>query len=39
LKSPSLKVAARILAATDHKLTLRARIDWVEHEVPGIPMF
>jgi len=39
LKSPSLKVAARILASTDHELTLRARIDWVEHEAPGIPKF
>lgn len=39
LKSPSLKVAARILASTDHELSLRARIDWVEHEAPDIPMF
>jgi transcriptional regulator with XRE-family HTH domain len=39
LKSPSLKVAGRILAVMDHELTLRARIDWVEHDVPDLPRF
>ena len=39
LKQPSLKVAARILAATDHELTLRTYVDWVEHHPPGIVKF
>ncbi len=38
-KSPSLKVAARIIAATGHDLTLRVHIDWVEHHPPGIVRF
>lgn len=39
LKSPSLKVAARIIAATGHDLNLRVHIDWVEHHPPGIVPF
>ncbi|MHB1289755.1 helix-turn-helix domain-containing protein [Georgenia sp.] len=39
LKSPSLKVASRILASMDYELTLRARVDWVEHHPPGIVKF
>lgn len=39
LKSPSLKVASRILAALDQELTLRARVDWVEHHPAGIVAF
>lgn len=39
LKSPSLKVASRVLAATDHELTLRTRVDWVEHHPKGIVRF
>lgn len=39
LKSPSLKVASRILAAAGYELTLRAHIDWVEHHPPGIVAF
>lgn len=39
LKSPSLKVASRILAATDHELALRTRVDWVEHHPKGIVAF
>lgn len=39
LKSPSLKVASRILASMDYELTLRARVDWVEHHPPGIVAF
>lgn len=39
LKSPSLKVAARILAATDHELILRTQVDWVEHHPKGIVAF
>ncbi len=39
LKSPSLKVASRILAAMDHELTLRTRVDWVEHHPRGIVKF
>ncbi|WP_415853467.1 helix-turn-helix domain-containing protein [Sinomonas sp. G460-2] len=39
LKSPSLKVASRILAAMDHELTLRTRVDWVEHHPKGIVKF
>lgn len=35
LKSPSLKVAARILEATGHDFTLRVHIDWVQHALPG----
>jgi transcriptional regulator with XRE-family HTH domain len=38
-KSPSLKVAARIIAATGHDLNLRVHIDWVEHHPPGIVRF
>jgi transcriptional regulator with XRE-family HTH domain len=39
LKSPSLKVASRILAAMDQEFTLRTRVDWVEHHPPGIVRF
>ncbi|MFD1506069.1 helix-turn-helix domain-containing protein [Georgenia yuyongxinii] len=39
LKSPSMKVASRILAATDHELSLRTRVDWVEHHPKGIVAF
>ncbi|UDY22929.1 helix-turn-helix domain-containing protein [Nocardioides sp. Kera G14] len=39
LKSPSLKVAGRILAATGHELTLRTFVDWTEHRAPGINDF
>ena len=39
LKSPSLKVASRILAATDHELILRTQVDWVEHHPKGIVAF
>lgn len=39
LKSPSLKVASRILAAMDQELTLRTRVDWVEHHPKGIVAF
>lgn len=39
LKSPSLKVASRILAATGHELTLRTYVDWTEHQAPGIDDF
>jgi transcriptional regulator with XRE-family HTH domain len=39
LKSPSLKVTSRILAATDHELTLRTQVDWVEHHPKGIVRF
>ncbi|TYL50013.1 helix-turn-helix transcriptional regulator [Nocardioides sp. BGMRC 2183] len=38
-KSPSLKVASRIMAAVGHELVLRAHIDWIEHEPPGIAAF
>lgn len=39
LKSPSLKVATRILAVLDQELTLRTRVDWVEHHPKGIVKF
>ena len=39
LKSPSLKVVSRILAATDHELILRTQVDWVEHHPKGIVAF
>ena len=39
VKSPTLKVAARIIAATGHDLNLRVHIDWVEHHPPGIVRF
>ncbi len=39
VKSPALKVAARIIAATGHDLNLRVHIDWVEHHPPGIVRF
>jgi transcriptional regulator with XRE-family HTH domain len=39
LKSPSLKVASRILAATNHELALRAQVDWAEHHPPGVVAF
>jgi transcriptional regulator with XRE-family HTH domain len=39
LKSPTLKVAARILEAAGYDLNLRKLIDWVEHEAPGVGRF
>jgi transcriptional regulator with XRE-family HTH domain len=39
LKSPSLKVASRILAAMGYEFTLRAHVDWVEHHPTGIVKF
>ena len=39
LKSPTLKVAARIIAATGHDLNLRVHIDWSEHHPKGIVPF
>src|SRR3954454_21360229 len=39
LKAPSLGTASRIIEATDHELTLQARIDWREHHPPGILAF
>lgn len=39
LKSPTLKVAERIIEATGHELSLRVHIDWVEHHPPGIVPF
>src|SRR4051812_15547918 len=39
LKSPTLKVASRILEATGHELNLRVHIDWTEHHPPDIVPF
>ena len=39
LKSPTLKVAGRILEAAGYDLNLRRLIDWVEHEAPGVGHF
>jgi transcriptional regulator with XRE-family HTH domain len=39
LKSPTLRVAARILEATGHDLNLRVHIDWTEHHPKGIVPF
>lgn len=39
LKSPTLKVAARILEAAGYDLNLRRLIDWVEQEAPGVGRF
>lgn len=39
LKAPSLLVASRIIEATDHELTLQARIDWKERHPDGIVAF
>lgn len=39
LKSPTIKVAARILEAAGFDLNLRHLIDWVEHEAPGVGRF
>lgn len=39
VKSPTLKVAQRIIGETGHDLTLRVHIDWVEHHPPGIVPF
>jgi transcriptional regulator with XRE-family HTH domain len=39
LKSPTLKVAARILEAAGYDLNLRRLIDWVEHDAPGVGRF
>lgn len=39
LKSPTIKVAGRILEAAGYDLNLRRLIDWVEHEAPGVGHF
>lgn len=39
LKSPSLKVLMRLLAAADAEVSLRQRIDWSEHRAGGLPPF
>lgn len=39
LKSPTIKVAGRILEAAGYDLNLRRLIDWVEHEAPGVGKF
>jgi transcriptional regulator with XRE-family HTH domain len=39
LKSPSVKVASRILEAMGYEFTLRGHIDWVEHHPTGIVKF
>lgn len=39
LKSPSLKVASRILEEMGYDLNLRVHIDWVEHHPRGIVPF
>ncbi|WP_017936136.1 helix-turn-helix domain-containing protein [Nocardioides sp. Iso805N] len=39
LKSPSLKVASRIVEAAGCNLNLCLHIDWVEHRVPGVDPF
>ena len=39
LKSPTLKVASRILEVTGHDLNLRVHIDWTKHHPPGIMPF
>jgi transcriptional regulator with XRE-family HTH domain len=39
VKSPTIKVAGRILEAAGYDLNLRRLIDWVEHEAPGVGRF
>lgn len=39
LKSPTIKVAARILEAAGYDLNLRRLIDWTEHEAPEFGRF
>ena len=39
VKSPALRVLCRLLAAADSELTLRTRIDWVEHHLAGMAAF
>ena len=39
LKSPTIKVAGRILEAAGYDLNLRRLVDWVEHEAPGVGRF
>lgn len=39
LKSPTLKVASRILEAAGFDINLRVHIDWTEHHPPGIVAF
>lgn len=39
LKSPTLKVASRILEATGHDFALRVHIDWTQHHPRGIVPF
>lgn len=38
-KSPSVKVASRILEAMGYEFTVRGHIDWVEHHPTGIVKF
>lgn len=39
LKSPTLKVAQRLLEATGHDINLRVHIDWVQHDHPELVPF
>lgn len=39
LKSPSLRVAQRLLEATGHDINLRVHIDWVQHLHPDVVPF
>lgn len=39
VKSPSLKVAQRLLEATGHDINLRVHIDWVQHNHPDVVPF
>lgn len=39
VKSPSLKVAQRLLEATGHDINLRVHIDWVQHLHPDVVPF
>lgn len=39
LKSPTLKVAQRLLEATGHDINLRVHIDWVQNLHPGLVPF
>jgi hypothetical protein len=39
VKSPTIKVAGRILEAAGYDLNLRKLVDWVEHEAPGVGRF
>src|SRR5262245_61432110 len=38
-KAPSLRTASRNIEATDHELTLQARVDWIELHPEGIVPF